>query len=252
MGRKSTGKCCGTDGSDRSGGDRKSRPESGSGCLAIDRLVAFQETNCGFEGVWEEIRPIVRDNAKKALRKYRALAPYGVDAWALDDVEQQVAVKLMKLGVPGATGRFDPARAKPGLSGLTGWLWKVVAGESLHWKKKYHCGAGRKVVAMTNLEFNGPADAGDGSSFEKILEAKMSRPDLLPILEECIARLPDEFMREVASLKLSEGLSLRKTATRLGVSTARVQRTLTAAYEELWPLVIARGVDEDWFDGLAA
>jgi RNA polymerase sigma factor (sigma-70 family) len=223
-----------------------------SGCSAVEKLVAFQETGRGFEAVWAEIDPIVAGFARSSLRNYGVRSPQGDDEWAVDDVVQQVTMTLLELGQPGATGRFDPARAQPGLSGLRGWLWRVVDSESVDWTRKFRGRRGRKLLVASDLEWNDPSEEADGGTFEKFFVAKIERPDLLPILEEAIGELPDGFMRRIVGLKLHHELSLRDTAEKLDVAVSNVQRTLKAAYGLLRPLVIARGVDEDWFDGLAA
>ncbi|HBB75301.1 MAG TPA: hypothetical protein DC048_12750, partial [Planctomycetaceae bacterium] len=91
--------------------------------------MAFQETGVGFGEVWAEIDSIVDEFARLTLRSLGVRSPAGDDAWAVDDVVQQVAVRLLALGQPGAGGRFDPARAAPGLSGLRGWLWRGGGGQ---------------------------------------------------------------------------------------------------------------------------
>jgi DNA-directed RNA polymerase specialized sigma24 family protein len=78
------------------------------------------------------------------------------------------------------------------------------------------------------------------------LVAKIEKPDLLPILEACIAQLPDAFLRQVVWLKLHEECSERETARVLGVSVSRVHRRLQEAYALLRPMLEERGLDGGW------
>jgi len=225
--------------------------DSRSVCGAVAKLLVFQKTGSGFGSLWDEIGPIVRGIASGRVRAKRGRFG-GSDEWAIDDIVQQVAVKLLVLKEPGAKGRFDPARAKPGISGLTGWLWRIVDRERIEWLKKYRGRRNRKLLQLTDLELNDSADEAAPRSFEKFFVAKIERPDLLPILEECIAQLPDPFMREVVLKKLHDESSLRDTADDLAVPATRVFKTLHEAYGLLRPLVLARGIDGGWFDWLAA
>lgn len=219
---------------------------------AVARFVEFQETGTGFEGVWADVGPIVEEFARRSLRKNGVKTPFGDDNWAVDDVMSQTAVRLMDLAVPGATGRFDPARAsKPGLSGLRGWLSRIVERQAVNWIRNYRGGRKAvgtwtaKVLTESSLVFN-RASGGDDGSIIKRQVAKPRRPDLLPILDECISQLPEAFLKDVVQLKLHEGLSERNTAKRLRVPVPRVHRGLHRAYKLLRPLLEDRGVDADW------
>jgi DNA-directed RNA polymerase specialized sigma24 family protein len=214
-------------------------------CSAVDAVVAFQETGVGFDDVWAEIDSIVDEFARLTLRTLGVRSPAGDDAWAVDDVVQQVAVRLLALGQPGAGGRFDPARAAPGLSGLRGWLWRVVESQSANWTRCYRGGRGLAIVPLSALDWNDPLED-DGVSIEKLRVAKIERPDLLPILEACIDQLPDPFMQRVVWVRLDEELPLRQSAERLGVPPTRVHNTLHAAYPLLRDLLEARGCEPCW------
>jgi RNA polymerase sigma factor (sigma-70 family) len=221
-------------------------------CDTVGRFVEFQATGRHFGTVWNDIGGIVRDFARRHLRSLGVRSPWGEDAWAVDDVVQQVALRLVQLGEPEATGRFDPSRTQPGLSGLRGWLWRVVERQSVDWTRLYRGGREVAMIPLSNLVLNELRDDDGPGSFEGFFIAKIERPDLLPILEDCIAQLPDAFMRRIVLLKLEEAATLRTTARQLAVPATRVGRTLREAYALLRPLVIARGIDEDWFDSVAA
>jgi RNA polymerase sigma factor (sigma-70 family) len=218
----------------------------------VARFVDFQETGAGFEGVWADVGPIVEEFARRTLRKNGVKTPFGDDGWAVDDVVNQTAARLMDLAAPGAAGRFDPARAsKPGLSGLRGWLSRIVERQAVDWTRNYRGGrkaAGvrsAKILTESSLVLNRVVGVDDGSLLKRQV-AKPRRPDLLPMLDECIRQLPDAFLRTVIQLKLHEGLSERQTAKRLRVPVPRVHRGLHRAYAMLRPLLEDRGVDADW------
>jgi len=120
----------------------------------VDSLVRFQESGNGFEEVWAEIGPIVGEFARRCLRKLGVQRPDGNDDWAVDDVVSQTAVRLMGLAAPNAGGRFNPAKAQPGLSGLRGWLWRVVESQSVEWHRLYRGGRGVKIQPVSALEWN--------------------------------------------------------------------------------------------------
>ena len=212
----------------------------------VDSLVRFQESGQGFEEVWAEIGPIVAEFARRCLRKLGVQRPDGNDDWAADDVVSQTAVRLMGLAAPNAGGRFNPAKAQPGLSGLRGWLWRVVESQSVEWTRLYRGGRGIKIQPVSALEWNDLPSGDEGGSIIDRKVAKVERADLFPILESCINQLPEPFMREVVRLKLHDEYSERETAKALKVSVSRVHRTLQDAYGYLRPMLEERGVDVSW------
>jgi RNA polymerase sigma factor (sigma-70 family) len=215
-------------------------------CRAVARLVAYQKTGVGFDEVWEDIGPIVDDFARRSLRKLGVKGSYGDDSWAVDDVVHQTAERLLGLSARNAGGRFDPAKAKPGLSGLRGWLWRVVERQGVEWNRTYRGGRSVKIFPESGLDWNELADGDEASSIIERRVAKIEKPDLLPILEACIAQLPDAFLRQVVRLKLHEECSERETARVLGVSVSRVHRRLQEAYALLRPMLEERGLDGGW------
>ena len=212
----------------------------------VDLLVRFQENEKGFEEVWAEIGPIVGEFARRSLRNLGVRRPGGDDDWAVDDVVNQTAVRLMGLAKPGAGGRFNPARAKPGLSGVRGWLWRVVESQCVDWHRSFRGGRGVKILPASDLDWNELPSGDEGGSIVDRKVAKVERADLFPILESCINRLPEPFMREVVRLKLHKESSERETAKALKVSVSRVHRTLQDAYGYLRLMLQERGVDVSW------
>jgi len=214
-------------------------------CRAVAALVAFQKTGTGFDGVWSEIHGIVDEFARRALMRNGVKAAWGDDESAVDDVVNQTAERLLELALPDAGGRFDPAKAQPGISGLRGWLWRVVERQAVDWIRLYRGGRGVKIttsgVAWNALSDNDPVE----SQIDRQV-AKFRRPDLLPIMLECIDEIRDSFQRRILRLKLDEDLSLRDTAKRLSVSVSRVQRQLVVAYGLLRKGLERRGFDDDW------
>lgn len=208
------------------------------------KLEAFQNTGMGFDGLWADIGPVVRDFAAKSLRKLGVKGRFGVNEWAVDDVVGQTAVKLLGLAKPGVGGRFNPARAK---AGVRGWLCRIVRNEAVNWHRNYRADRSVKIISESSLDGNWNESAsGAGESFLKRLPAKAERADLLPILEECIGLLADPEHRQLVNLKLFDGLSIRDTADKLALSPSMVQRRLRDAFDLLRPLLEARGVDESW------
>jgi hypothetical protein len=209
----------------------------------VARFVHYQQSGEGFDGIWSGIEPIVSEFASRSLAKLGVKAVYGADEWAVADVVNQTAVRLLGLARPNATGRFDPARAKPGISGLRGWLWGVVARLSVDWARVHR---DARVVPVSTLTWNELPSGDEVDSFLDRLAAKIERPDLLPILNECISRLEDPFLRQVMQLRLHDGLSERAAADRLGMSAPTIHRRLHDAYDLLRPMLEQFGVDEAW------
>jgi len=215
-------------------------------CKAAAALVAFQRSGIGFDEVWAEIHSIVDEFARRALVRNGVRAKWCDDESAVDDVVHQTAERLMELALPDAGGRFDPAKAQPGISGLRGWLWRVVERHAIDWIRLHRGGRGVKITFDGGLAWNALSD---GCALESLIArqiAKFHRPDLLPILVACIDELDDPFQRRILRLKLDEGLSLRDTAERLSVAVSRVQRQLVAAYGLLRKGLERRGFDDCW------
>lgn len=209
----------------------------------VTKLVDFQRTGRGFDGVWADIGPIVDDFARRALRKKGVAMRGGDDEHAVGDVVNATVVRLMGLAEPDAGGRFDPVKAaKPGLSGLRGWLWRVVERQALDWARVFRGGRGMKISCESNFDLNDLGDDGPWSLLDR-RAAKVERADLLPILESCIARLEDPFHRDIVRLKLHEELSLRDTADRLRVPVTRVQRQMCRALAIMRSMLDDGGLD---------
>ena len=210
----------------------------------VAKFVKFQETGEGFDGVWVELEPVVKDFAGRTLKKLGVKASRRSD-WAVTDVVSDTSLVLINLGNPTAKGKFDPSRAQPGLSGFRGWLWKVVYSQAANWARAAGGGRGCKIKVESSLEWNAlPGDESGESVIDRAV-AKIDRPDLLPILEECINLLEDPFHREIVRLKLDE-IALRGSAKALSVSATTVQRELQKAFTLLRPMLEERGVDVSW------
>jgi hypothetical protein len=118
--------------------------------------------------------------------------------------------------------------------------------QAANWARNERGSRKVKITPESGLEWNEVPGSTDGPSVVKREVAKIERPDLLPILEECINALPDPELRDVVRLQLHEGLSQREIAGRLQTSAATICRRLKDAYAEMRPLLEARGVDASW------
>jgi len=213
----------------------------------VATFLKFQKTGEDFEGVWANLGPIVEQFAQQSLRKLGVYAAFSVDTWAADDVVSVTKVKLLSLAKPNAKGRFAPSKSQQqGLSGLRGWLSRIVRNEAVNWTRTYRHGRGVKITPESGFEWNDLPGQKDVTSILKRQEAKVQRADLLPILEECIDRLTDPLQRRVVRLKLNESMSERDTARTLGTNTSMVHRRLHEAYALLRPMLEERGVDLAW------
>ena len=213
----------------------------------VETFLKFQKTGDDFEGAWADLGPIVEQFAQQNLRKLGVYAAFSVDTWAVDDVVSVTKVKLLGLARPKAKGRFAPSKTRQrGLSGLRGWLSRIVRNEAVNWTRIYRDGRGVKITPESSFECNDLPGHEDGTSILKRQEAKVQRADLLPILEECIDKLTDPLQRTVIRLKLHESMSERDTARKLGTNTSLVHRRLHEAYALLRPMLEERGVDMGW------
>ena len=210
----------------------------------VQKFLRFQKGRGPFDPVWVDVEPIVREFAGRSLVRLGVKSFGVVDEWAVDDVVQQTVLTLTKLGERGASGRFDPAKTQPGISGFRGWLWKVVESQAVNWWREYRGGRRFKIVAESALPLNQLPSGDEPKSFFDRLLAKVERPDLLPLLNECIAELPEPLQR-LLRLRLDENLSHRQTAARIGSSAPVVGRRLQDAYAILRTLLEARGFDFD-------
>lgn len=245
---KSGGKTSGNRPTGTAGGDA---PQAGRQHPTVRKLLEFQKTGTGFDGFWGDVHEIVVDSARKsllkALQKGGVKSAYGDMLEANGDVVSETCTRLKGLSKPGAGGRFDPAKCgQPGLSGLKGWLYRIVSNEAVSWVRQHRGGRGLKITCERALDWNDLSSDDGPKSFLDRQVAKIERPDLLPILQECIAELDDPLMRELITLKLDQDLSVRKSAKRLDLTDSMVQRRLTTAYDLLRPLLEARGVDATW------
>lgn len=225
----------------------------------VSELIRYQQTGHDFTSAWAGIEPIVREFAAWQLRKMGVTAcrrrrtvsgqdnrerHFAADESALGDVVHDTALVLLELGTMDAKGRFDPTKAKPGISGLRGWLWRVVESQAVDWVRANRGRSGLKVIPESSLEQRSRFHRDEPGSFFDQLAAKPVRQDVLPILEDCIARLPDTFHGQIVLRKLYDELSIRQTSQAMMVPTSRVQRQLVRALALLKPLIEGHGIDE--------
>jgi len=211
-------------------------------------FVRFQQTNVGFDGIWEAgLGELVAEFAKRNLRKLGVQVSR--DGSCVGEVTGMTMERLMNLAKY-TRGRFDPEKAsQPGISGFRAWLWRVVASQAANWVRNERGSRRVRIIpesALGTSEWNELPDADERPSIVKAQVAKIERPDLLPILEACINDLEDPELREVMRLTLHDGLSQAQIAKRLGLAPATVCRRSQLARTLLRPLLEARGVDESW------
>jgi RNA polymerase sigma factor (sigma-70 family) len=207
----------------------------------VENFLEFQRTGQGFNELWPNLHAHVTEMAEYHLRKFGVRV--AADDGSVAAVEGETTIRLMSLAAEGAKGRFDPNKAAPGISGFRGWLWKVVRSQTSNWLREEQGGRKRKIIPVSNLEWNEASDSHDDSSILKNQPAKIERADLLPILEEVINELTNPAQRQAVRVQLEGGLSKRQTAKRLNVSISTMNRRLNSAYAILIPLLEQRGVD---------
>lgn len=218
-----------------------------SGADTVAKLVDFQQTGAGFDLLWADIHPIVAEFARRNLVKIGVRLRWGDADGPVGEVVNETCLTLQGLSAPGAGGRFRPEKMKrPGISGMRAWLWRVVRSRAVNWQRDSLGVRRLKNLPKACIPWNHLPQDEEGDSIVKRIEAKFERPDLRPILQECINELPDFRMREMVWLKLDEELSVRATGRRLDVHDSSVQRCLSKAYELLRPLLEDRGVDVSW------
>lgn len=224
----------------------------------VREFVRYQQTGDDFDSAWTGIERIVRAFAASHLLKLgvircsrstaRARPKHGRGAFAgdesaIDDVVHDTALVLMALADANAKGKFDASKAAPGISGLRGWLWRVVESQAVNWVRDTFGRRGLAVKTESSLTRQYHGHRGEPGGFFDQLAAKPERRDLLPILEACIVLLPDAFHGDIVFRKLHDELSIRQTAKVLMVPTSRVQRHLIRALAVLKHLVERHGID---------
>jgi len=217
----------------------------------VARFVEFQRTGHGFGDLWAGLEPLVTEFARRKLRKLGVWVRAGDGA--VGDVTGQTVERLMRLSADGARGRFDPLKAsKPGLSGFRGWLYRVVANQAATWARNERGGRRIRIIPEsalgTGAEWNDMPGDSDRASVLKTAVAKVDVRDLelVDIMNECLAALPEERYRTVLRLHNWEGLSERTIARQLGTSVSDVHRTLVRARRLLEGSLRRRGIDESW------
>lgn len=222
----------------------------------VTQFVEFQRTGKGFGDLWPGLEPLVKDFARRKLRALGVWVRAGDGA--VGDVTGQTVERLLRLSAEGARGRFDPLKAsKPGLSGFRGWLYRVVANQAATWARNERGGRRVRIIPESALgtagEWNDLPGDDDRASILKNAVAKVHVDDseLVGIMNECLAELPQERYRTVLRLHNWEGLPERAIARQLGTSVSDVHRTLVKARTLLEGSLRRRGIDESWFGGAA-
>jgi RNA polymerase sigma-70 factor (ECF subfamily) len=148
-------------------------------------------------------------------------------AWSIlkDRAEAEEAVQAAYLAAFGAIGRFE------GRSSLSTWLTRIVINEALARQRAAH-------RRRTQLEAMGVSMLDDyreefaRGSDPVGPEAAAAHVRLRGLLEEAIARLPEQF-RTVFVLREVEGLSVEDTAQVLGLVAGTVKTRLLRARRKL-------------------
>ena len=214
----------------------------------VRNLVRFQQTGdrAAFEAFWADAEAFVAAKARSWLVRHFVAGPHGpVDEVALDEVGQQVVLKLLELPKKAnEAGWYDPVRFGWSPDRLRAWLYLIVRNEACEYCKDFH-GLGRKVswVTFGDLEFN------EGVPAETMLKAApkvdFDAFELREIVAECLAELGEEG-RSLFTLLLVEGLSQRAAAKKLGMSPTMVCHRWADARSFLKERLAARGIDETW------
>jgi RNA polymerase sigma factor (sigma-70 family) len=214
----------------------------------VRNLVRYQETGdpAAFSAFWADAEAFVVAKARSWLVRHFVSGTDGpVDEVAIDEVGQQVAVKLLSLPAkPDKAGWYDPARFGWSPDRLRAWLYLIVRNEAVEYCKDFH-GLGKKVswVTFGDLEFN------EGVPAETVLKAApkvdFDAFELREIVAECVAELGEEG-RSLYKMILVEGLPQREVAKKLGMSPTMVCHRWADARTFLRERLASRGIDESW------
>ncbi|MFM8284167.1 MAG: RNA polymerase sigma factor [Planctomycetaceae bacterium] len=214
----------------------------------IERLLKFQATGIGFDALWVELEPLVTSLAAASLGKRRRSGQ--VVNVVADDIANRVGLALSRLAEPQrCNARFDPTKTRqPGLTGLRAWLSRIVANAVVDAVQPRR----RRRKRGPGTRHPSPPELVGGAAWVTILATveaggddptRLTMAELEPIVAECLRRIPVARQRRVVALKLHDGLSLRQTATLLGVPVCRVMGDLDAGMTTLRRLLVERGVE---------
>lgn len=215
----------------------------GGSADVVGMMTMFQKKGRGFDALWGRVGPVVGGMARQLLRKRLVRGPGSIDdEAAVDDVCQQVAIKLLELPGKGPKAWYDPAKG-----GLRRWLFGVARNAVTDYCRLWH-GArdGRKVLAESSLTPNALPD--DDWSILKLVAAQNDAPDweVREIVNAAVDALADDDLRAVIRLKMAEDLSERKLAEWLATNVSAVHRRLHEAYDLLRANLKTRGIDAEW------
>lgn len=222
--------------------------KAGNAANLVELLVVFQSTGAGFDRLWEVIGPLVGRLAVNRLRRHLVFdRPGRVDQTAIEEVRQQVGLKLLRLASPEQGGRFDLERSVGGVAGVSRWLFGIVSNEVADYCRTWRNGRSKlKTAALTAADLNtlaGPADVA------KSTLPKGSGVDVAGILNHCIDRLPAELAAPVRLRLL--GFTDRNAGKELGCSGSTVNKRIAKAMKMLRPMLEAEGIDSSALETLA-
>lgn len=215
----------------------------------VRTFVRFQETGDRslFDAFWADAREFVGRHAARRLACHLVRGQKGfTDLSAVDDVQQNVAWKLLRLASnKDRAGWFDPVRFGWKLDRLRGWLHRIIQNETAEYCRKYRTPGGERVTFVTfgELELN------DGRRGEPVLKDSVKVDydafELREIVAACVGELPDH-QRQIYQALFVEGLSQRQAAARMGVAATQVCRRQKKMLAVLRTKLGSRGIDADW------
>ena len=208
----------------------------------VQQFLEFQETGLRFERPWAGLAPFVARAAKRRLRRFSPHRTWASDPSAVDDVTQEVARRLLKLGRPGARGRFDPLQCRASCNGFERWLTRIVKNQVTdHWRR-WH---GRRVCGVVvSLSVGDSSD--DRREIEDTRAPAVSRGvvDFPAVLDEVLDEIPKP-LGDAARLRWLHYQTDREAAPSLGVTSSAVCKRVAKAVDLVRPLLEARGIDAD-------
>ena len=215
----------------------------------VRTFVRFQETGDRslFDAFWADAREFVGTHAARRLARHLVRGLEGfIDYLAVDEVQQNVAWKLLRLASnTDRAGWFNPERFGWKVDRLRGWLHRIIQNETAEYCRKYRTpgGDGVKVVSFADLELN---EARRGElALKDPAKIDYDAFELREIVTMCVGELPADQQR-LYQVIFVEGLSQRQAAARLGVAATQVYRRQKKMLAVLRKKLGSRGIDADW------